>query len=41
MLQDIVGHKTEWHAVERTDMYIKVGSNKQIRETAKGWHVCV
>jgi hypothetical protein len=41
MLQDIVGHKTEGHAVERADMYIKVGSNKQIRKTAKGWHLCV
>jgi hypothetical protein len=24
MLQDIVGHKTDGHAVERDDMYIKV-----------------
>jgi hypothetical protein len=28
MLQDIFGHETDWYAVERTDMYIKVGSNK-------------
>jgi hypothetical protein len=41
MLQDIVGHKTDGHAVERADMYIKVGSNIQIRKTTKGWHVCV
>jgi hypothetical protein len=41
MLQDIVGHKTEGHAMERAGMYIKVGSNKQIRKTTKGWHLCV
>jgi hypothetical protein len=41
MQQDIVGHKTDGHAVERTDMYIKVGSNKQIRKKTKGWHLCV
>jgi hypothetical protein len=40
MLQDIVGNKTDGHAVERADMYIKVGSNKQIRKTTKGWHLC-
>jgi hypothetical protein len=41
VLQDIVGHKTDGHAVERADMYIKVGSNRQIRKTMKGWHLCV
>jgi hypothetical protein len=25
MLQDIAGHKTDGHAVERADMYIRVG----------------
>jgi hypothetical protein len=40
ILQDIVGHKTDGHAVER-EMYIKVRSNKQIRKTAKGWHLCI
>jgi hypothetical protein len=28
MLQDIVGQKTDGHAVECADMYIKVGRNK-------------
>jgi hypothetical protein len=41
MLQDIAGHKTDGHAVERAEMYIKVGSKKQIRKTTKGWHLCV
>jgi hypothetical protein len=41
MLQDIVGHKTDGHAVARAGMYIKVGSNRQIRKTTKGWHLCV
>jgi hypothetical protein len=41
MLQDIVGHKTDGQTVERAEMYIKVGSNRQIRKTTKGWNLCV
>jgi hypothetical protein len=41
MLQDIFGHKTDGHAVERADIYIKVGSNTQIRKISKGWNLCV
>jgi hypothetical protein len=41
MLKDIVGHRTYGNVVERADMYIKVGSNKKIRKTMKGWHLCV
>jgi hypothetical protein len=41
MLQDIIGHKTDGHAVECADMYIKVGSNGQISKTTMGWHLCV
>jgi hypothetical protein len=41
MLQDIVGHKTDGHAVDRSDMYIKVGRTIQIRNTEKSWHLCV
>jgi hypothetical protein len=41
MLQDILGHKTDGHAVERADMYIKAGSNRQIRKTTKGLHLNV
>jgi hypothetical protein len=33
--------KTCGHAVDRADMYIKVGSNTQIRKTTKCWHLCV
>jgi hypothetical protein len=36
MLQEIVGHKTDGHAVEHTDMYIKVVSNKKIKEDKEG-----
>jgi hypothetical protein len=32
------GHKTDRHAMERADMYIKVESDTQIRKTMKGWH---
>jgi hypothetical protein len=41
MLQSIVGHKTDGHALEHADTYIKVVSNTQIRKTTKGWNFCV
>jgi hypothetical protein len=37
----IIDHKKYSHALERADMYIKHGSNKQVRKTTKGWHLCV
>jgi hypothetical protein len=41
LMEGIVDHKTDGHAVERADMYITHGSNKQVRKTTKGWHLCV
>jgi hypothetical protein len=37
----IIDHKKDGHSIERADMYIKHGSNKQVRKTTKGWHLCV
>jgi hypothetical protein len=37
----IIDHRKEVHDLERTDMYINNGSNKQVRNTTKGWHLCV
>jgi hypothetical protein len=37
----IIDHKKDGHALERADMYTKHGSNKQVRNTTKGWHLCV
>jgi hypothetical protein len=41
LMEGIVDHKTDGHAVEPADMYIKHGSNKQVRKTTNGWHLCV
>jgi hypothetical protein len=41
LMEGIVDHKTYDHAIEPADMYIKHGSNKQVRKTTKGWHLCV
>jgi hypothetical protein len=41
LMEDIVDHKTDGHAVEPDDMYIKHGSNKQVRKTTKCWNLCV
>jgi hypothetical protein len=37
----IIDHKKDGHDLERADMYIKHGINKQVRKTTKGWHLCV
>jgi hypothetical protein len=37
---DIEG-KTDGHAIEPDDMYINHGSNKKVRKTTKGCHLCV
>jgi hypothetical protein len=37
----IIYHKKDGHALKRDDMYIKHVSNKQFRKTTKDWHLCV
>jgi hypothetical protein len=41
LMEGIVDHKTDGHAVEPADMYIKHGSNKQLSKTTKGWNFCI
>jgi hypothetical protein len=41
LMEGISDHKTGGHAVAPDDMYIKHGSNKKVRKTTKGWHLCV
>jgi hypothetical protein len=41
LMESIVDHKTDGHAIEPADMYIKHGSNKKVRKTTKGWNFCV
>jgi hypothetical protein len=41
LMEGLVDHKTDCHAIDRDDMYINHGSNKQVRKTTKGWHLCV
>jgi hypothetical protein len=41
MIDFIMDHKTDGHAVDREDMCINHGKNKQVRKTTKGWHLCV
>jgi hypothetical protein len=37
----IIDHKKDEHALECADMYIKNGSNKKFIKTTKGWHLCI
>jgi hypothetical protein len=41
LMEGIIDHNTDGHAVEPADMYIKHCSNKKVRKTTKGWHLCV
>jgi hypothetical protein len=41
LMEGIIDHTTDGHAFECADMYIKHGSNKKVRKTTKGWHLCV
>jgi hypothetical protein len=41
LMEGIIDHKTDGHAIEPDDMYIKHGINKQLRKKTKGWHLCV
>jgi hypothetical protein len=41
LMEDIIDHRTDGHAVAPSEMYIKHGSNNKVRKTTKGWHLCV
>jgi hypothetical protein len=40
LMEGIVDHKTDGHAFEPADMYIKHGSNKKVRKITKGCNLC-
>jgi hypothetical protein len=41
LMEGIIDHITDCHAVAPAEMYINHGSNKKVRKTTKGWHLCV
>jgi hypothetical protein len=41
LMEGIIDQKTDGHAITPTDMYIKHGSNKKLKKTTKGSHLCV
>jgi hypothetical protein len=41
LTEGIIYHKNDGHAVAPADMYITHGSNKKVRKTTKGWHLCI
>jgi hypothetical protein len=40
-MEGIIDHRTDGHSVAPAEMHIKHGSNKKVRKTTKGWHLCV
>jgi hypothetical protein len=40
-MEGIVDHRTDGHAVDCADMYIKHGHNRQVRNTTIVCHLCV
>jgi hypothetical protein len=41
LMEGIIDHKIDGHAVASAEMYIKHGSNNKVRKTTKGWNLCV
>jgi hypothetical protein len=41
LLSGIIGHRKEESALNCDDMYVKPGSNQQLKRTTKGWKLCV
>jgi hypothetical protein len=41
LMDGIIDHRTDCHAVAPAEMNIKHGSNKKVRKTTKVWHLCV
>jgi hypothetical protein len=41
LMEGILDHKTDGHAIEPADMYTNHGRNKKVRKTTKGWSFCV
>jgi hypothetical protein len=41
IMEGIIEHRTDGHAVAPADMYIKHCSNKKVSKTTKVWHLCV
>jgi hypothetical protein len=39
LMEGIIYHRTDGHAVALAEMHIKHGSNKKLRKTTKGWHL--
>jgi hypothetical protein len=41
LMEGMIEHRTDDHAVAPAEMHIKHGRNKKVRKTTKGWHLCV
>jgi hypothetical protein len=41
LMEGIVDHKIDGHAIDPAAMYIKHGSNNKVSKTTKGWNLCV
>jgi hypothetical protein len=41
LMEGIIDHKIDGHAIDRAAMYIKHESNNQVSKKTRGWHLCV
>jgi hypothetical protein len=41
LMEGSIDHRSDVPNLAPDDMYIKHGSNKKVRKTTKGWHLCV
>jgi hypothetical protein len=41
LMEGMIDHRTDCHDIAPAEMYIKHGRNKKVRNTTKGWNLCV
>ena len=41
LMDSIMDHKTDGHAVLKGDQYVYVNGRKSLRRSTKGWHLCI
>ena len=41
LMDPIVDHKTDGHAIEKSDQYVFLNGRKSMKRSTKLWHLCI
>ena len=41
LMDSIVDHKTDGHAIKKSNQYVFVNGRKSMKRSTKGWHLCI